>query len=209
MTPELFLASPIRGALSILPPTMNSLEARAMITAICLQESRLISRRQVSGPARGYAQFEQGGGVAGVFNHPSTAGHTKVVCAALDVTPTIAGIYNSLEFNDILTAAMARLLLWTLPDALAPRGNPDKAWLQYLEAWRPGKPHKETWSVNFVHAWLAVDSVGDIEELNLEAALIKDAAVAFITSLDKLRVGVVGLDLHPVPKISTPTLLPQ
>lgn len=193
MTPELFLAYPLRGALSILSPTMDSPEARALIIAICLQESKLQLRKQVGGPARGYAQFEQGGGVTGVFNHPATAALTKVVCASLDVAPTIASIYAALEQNDTLAAALARLLLWTLPNPLPAKDNPEGGWQQYISAWRPGKPHRETWDANYTHAWSVVENADLIERAVLNSLLIRDAAIGLITSLDKLKLSVSGL----------------
>lgn len=193
MTPELFLAYPLRGALSVLPANMDSLEARAMVIAICLQESKLIARRQTGGPARGYAQFEQAGGVTGVFNHPSTAATVKIVCAALDITPTIVSIYGALEQNDILVAALARLLLWTLPSSLPGKDNPEAGWLQYVAAWRPGKPHRETWDMNYLHAWNAVEAEDSLTDVATEAIKVRDAAVDLITGLNRLSGIVAGL----------------
>ena len=66
MTPAQFLRFAIDPALSLLPPVMDTRAARAMIISICLQESRLQHRRQIGGPARGFAQFERGGGVCPV-----------------------------------------------------------------------------------------------------------------------------------------------
>lgn len=199
MTPELFLTYPLREALSLLPAKMDSLESRAMVIAICLQESKLVIRHQVEGPAKGYAQFEQGGGVTGVFTHPATAGLTKIVCAALDVTPTISGIYMAVEQNDTLCAALARLLLWTLPTALVGADKPEAAWQQYVAAWRPGKPHRETWDANFAHAWAVVNAGVLAERATKEAAEIFDAAVELIKGFDRLRAGVVvGLVELPI-----------
>lgn len=193
MTPEFFLAYPLKGAMSILPANMDAPGARAMVIAICLQESRLQFRRQVGGPARGFAQFEQGGGVTGVFNHPSTAALTKVVCASLDVSPTIASIYNALEQNDVLVAALARLLLWTLPGSLPAQDNPEAGWQQYVAAWRPGKPHRETWDANYLHAWNVVKDASTVDQAGVDALHIKEAAISLITSLDVLKSRIAGL----------------
>ena len=43
----------IPAALSLLPPKMDTPEARAMLGAIALQESALRYRQQVGGPAKG------------------------------------------------------------------------------------------------------------------------------------------------------------
>ena len=74
------LATIIEPALRILPPMMTSDAAKAMLLAIGMQESRLIHRKQIGGPAMGLWQFERGGGVAGVLRHPRTQGHAATVC---------------------------------------------------------------------------------------------------------------------------------
>lgn len=187
MAPEFFLQTALRGAMKMLPPAMDSPAARAMIMAICLQESGLQLRKQVGGPARGYAQFEQGGGVTGVLTHPQISAYTRTVCASLDVLPTAAAVYAALEQNDVLAVACARLLLWTLPDQLPSKEEPDKGWAQYMAAWRPGKPHPEKWRANFTHAWELVDADAQSMALDLEAAKIKEAAQQFVASLNQLQ----------------------
>ena len=97
MAPEYFLDTALRGALKLLPPNMDSLAARAMVLAICLQESKLAFRKQVGGPARGYAQFEAGGGVTGVLTHASSSSYAKAVCASLDVGATVTAVYTALS----------------------------------------------------------------------------------------------------------------
>lgn len=134
---------------------MDSRAARAMVLAICLQESRLTHRAQVGGPARGYAQFELGGGVRGVLTHPASRPHIQAVLAALDYTTAASAeaCWIAIEHNDILAAAFARLLLWTLPGALPAQDAPGAGWAQYIAAWRPGKPHRETWNAFYDQAW--------------------------------------------------------
>jgi hypothetical protein len=155
MTPELFLTQALSPALRLLPTKMDSPAGRAMIVAICLQESRLKYRAQIGGPARGYAQFERGGGVVGVLTHAASKPHIQSVLAALDydAQSDAAACYIAIEHNDILAAAFARLLLWTLPDPLPARDAPGSGWSQYLKAWRPGKPHRETWDEFYSQAW--------------------------------------------------------
>ena len=126
-----------------------------MIIAICLQESRLQHRKQINGPARGFAQFERGGGVKGVMHHRATASFAAEVCKALSYEPTSNAVYDALSDNDVLAAVFARLLLYTLPRPLP--GPADEGWEQYLSAWRPGKPHPETWEAFYHEAWGAVD----------------------------------------------------
>ena len=57
--------------LKLLPPKFDTPEARVMMLAIGMQESRFLHRKQIGGPARGFFQFEEGGGVqsGGPWNH--------------------------------------------------------------------------------------------------------------------------------------------
>ena len=146
----------ITPALRTLPPMMTSRRAEAMLLAIGMQESRLVHRKQIGGPARGLWQFERGGGVAGVLRHPATQGHAAAVCWRLGNAGTTASVYHGLAHDDILAACFARLLLWTLPGALPARDDVDVAWDQYIAAWRPGKPHRETWDDFYTQAWEVV-----------------------------------------------------
>src|SRR5690554_2126098 len=99
-------------ALRLLPTRMDSPEARVMLHAIALQESRYANRRQIRGPARGLWQFEQGGGVAGVLRHRSSADLARHVCSKRRVDAAAKAVYSRLEYDDIIAAAFARLLLW-------------------------------------------------------------------------------------------------
>lgn len=130
-------------ALQLLPAKMDSVAARRMLLAIGLQESLLIYRRQIKGPARGLWQFEEGGGVLGVLRHPASADEAEHVCNLRMVKPAPRAVWMSLETDDILAACFARLLLWTDPQPLP--DTADAAWRYYLRTWRPGKPHEHTW----------------------------------------------------------------
>lgn len=134
-------------AAELLPPRLDSFEARVMLLTIGQQESRFQYRRQMGdGPARGFWQFERGGGVKGILNHQATRGPLHMVCAARDVTFEITPIWATLETDDILAACCARLLLLSDPKALPAVHDVDGAWNLYaLRTWRPGKPHRETW----------------------------------------------------------------
>lgn len=155
MTPDLFLRTSIEPALSLLPPLMETDEARAMLIAIALQESKLAHRQQVGGPARGYLQFELAG-LEGVLTHEKTWAQARAVALALDVTPTAPGVYLAIEYHDVLACVFGRLLLWTLPRPLPARTDEVEGWQQYLALWRPGKPRRETWASNYLDAWQTV-----------------------------------------------------
>lgn len=152
----------------VLPAKMDSAEARAMLLAIALQESRASARRQQNfGPARGLWQFELGG-VRGVMKHPSTRSHARDVLRLLHYDHLIgaknetSAIHQVLEHNDLLAAAFARLNLWWLPNALPHREQMQAAWSQYLAAWNPGEPHFSTWPAYHEQAWALLEESGYI-----------------------------------------------
>lgn len=143
---------PMAEALLLLPARMTSPQAEVMLLAIGLQESRFTHRRQIGGPARGFWQFEKGGGVAGVLRHPSSKDIAVRVCDARGVAPVAEQVYQRLEHDDVLAAAFARLLLWTDPRPLPAQGEVTAAWDLYLRTWRPGKPHRQTWDALYAQA---------------------------------------------------------
>ena len=137
------LLSILDTGLGLLPPHMDSPAARQMMLAIGWQESRFLHRRQIRGPARGFWQFESGGGTWGVLNHATTRHHAHKVCKDLFYPPEVTSVYPALADNDILATAFARLNLWWVPYAIPT--NEKEAWKYYLFSWRPGKPHESSW----------------------------------------------------------------
>lgn len=147
------LATAINPALKLLPAKMDTDAARVMLLAIGLQESRFAYRFQritgqpyMKGPARGFWQFERGGGVAGVCSHRHTKDLAQALCKSQGVPFDSSLIHARLEFDDVLAAGFARLLLWAdskpLPGVDA---SHDAAWDCYVRNWRPGRPHRSTW----------------------------------------------------------------
>lgn len=147
MTPEMFDRIAITPAMSLLPKRMDSPAARTMLIAIALQESRLMYRKQINGPARGFFQFE-GGGVNGVARHNASKDHLRTVCDALRYD--VATVHGAIADNDTLAACVARLLLWTHPDKLPT--NASDGWAYYMNLWRPGRPHRDTWDAFYAEA---------------------------------------------------------
>lgn len=157
MTPEDFLARIIDDGLAFLHSIGGpspSLEARRMLLAIAMQEvgSGLKARYQnhpavAPGPARGWWQFEQGGGVAGVLNHAATRDWARKAAAHHEVSAEPAAVWRALEGHDQLATVFARLLLWSDPRPLPT--TEQEAWDYYLRNWRPGKPHQSTWAANW------------------------------------------------------------
>lgn len=166
MTPQRLLTTAINPALAELELQgipQNAHAARFML-AIALQESGLRHRRQVtaggqeSGPASGYVQFEQGGGCKGVLTHKSVASKMINICSAYDVNPTPAGLWEAMRYNDIVAMCAARLLIYTLPKGLPTTS--EQGWDQYMAAWRPGRPHPQTWAKNWQAATIACGMKG-------------------------------------------------
>lgn len=162
MTPQRLLITAINPALNELElqGVPQNVHAARFLLAIALQESALRYRRQVSaggvenGPASSYWQFEQGGGCKGVLTHKGVASKMLNICNAYDVNPTPLGLWEAMRYNDIVAACAARLLVYTLPKALPT--TPQAGWDQYMSAWRPGRPHPETWDKHWQSAAFVV-----------------------------------------------------
>ena len=149
----------VEPAFALLPSKMASDAARVMLLAIGLQESRFMYRFQktsdpyTKGPARGFWQNERAGGVQGVLTNTATSDYAREVCRARGVPIDSALVHARLEFDDVLAAAFARLILWADPKPLPPvDADHEMAWQCYVRNWRPGKPHRETWDRFHVEA---------------------------------------------------------
>ena len=149
LDPGLRLLSEFAGA------PRRSRAADVILLSIAQQESGLKHRAQIikggnPGPARGWWQFERGGGVVGVLTHPQTADLAARLCESCNVPREASAIWRCLEGHDRLSAAFARLLLWTDPAPLPE--TPAEGWDAYLRTWRPGKPHPSVWQAHWQRA---------------------------------------------------------
>lgn len=147
---QLINAQILPAAFELLPAKMDTPEARVLLIAIGLQESRFMERRQTKAdrPALSFWQFEPGhlSAFASVFRHAATRDLATHVCTQLRYEARdVEQVRRASEHNDVLAAAIARLVLWTLPDKLPALDDREVAWAQYLEAWRPGAPRPQTW----------------------------------------------------------------
>jgi hypothetical protein len=158
MTPEIFLTNVLDPGLTFvaeLGGPQPTDDVRRFLLCIALQESgpMLAARYQNSpstsaGPARGFWQFERGGGVAGVLNHAASKALAAQACQALTVAANPAAVWRALEGHDLLAVAFARLLVFTDPHPVPV--TEQAAWTCYCNRlWRPGKPHPETWPTNW------------------------------------------------------------
>jgi hypothetical protein len=161
MTPDLFLTSvidPGLDALAELDGPEPSDDVCRFLLAVALQESgtSLSARYQSSpstspGPARGWWQFECGGGVAGVLSHAASKSLAAAVCAGFEVVCAKEAVWRALEGHDLLATCFARLLLYTDPFPVPT--NESDAWDCYANRlWRPGKPHPDSWPANWATA---------------------------------------------------------
>lgn len=150
----------ISPAMGYLPISWDTPKARVMMMAIGLQESGFEHRFQVldpddlsrKGPARGFWQFERTGGVRGLMRHIRTSGLVYRLLEDRQLIWDETVVWAALEHDDILAAAFARMLLWTDPSPMPPTTARNEAWDIYINAWQPGKPHKEHWHANHTAA---------------------------------------------------------
>ena len=146
----------IPAALDLLPSRMDTPEAKAMLIAMGLQESRFDHRKQLGGPAHGFWQFEKNGGVRGVIEHPVVGPILVPVLETLNYERLTTQCYEAIVHNDILACVFARLFLYTAPGRLPQQGEAELGWQNYVKTWRPGKPHRRTWDAFFSEAWRVV-----------------------------------------------------
>lgn len=138
----------VNESYKLLPMKMDSHFARVNQAAIGQQESGYLVRRQYgNGPARGYWQFEEGGGVKGVMEHKASSELARSVCHARGVPFVRRAVWEALETDDVLAAAFCRLLMWTDSGKL-PTTEAD-GWAMYARTWRPGRPHPDKWPASW------------------------------------------------------------
>lgn len=159
MTPIRLLKTAITPALAELgiAGIPDTTDARRFLLAVALQESALRNRRQVTvggeelGPASSFWQFEKNGGCKGVLLHRGVGPYIRKVCDDFNIEPNADALWAAMQYQDIVAACAARLLIYTLPGSLPTSAA--QGWEQYLSAWRPGKPHPEKWAA----CWAAAD----------------------------------------------------
>ena len=133
-------------AFALLPPGLDTPNARVQLLATGGQESNFTERRQLVGnppkpvgPAKSFWQAEQGGGmIRGVRQPPASKVLAAQLYKARGVPPSDKAIWDAIEFDDVLAAGLARLLLFTDPSQLPALGDATGAWALYLRTWRPG-----------------------------------------------------------------------
>lgn len=140
----------------LLPAKFDGRQARVLLLAIGLQESDFVHRKQIGGPARSFWGFEQGGGIRGVLEHPSSRPYARAICGLRVVAPVSSDVYAAFLTDDQLACAFARLLLWTDAAPLPAIEDAAGAWAYYQRNWRPGKPRPDDWAANHAAAVAAI-----------------------------------------------------
>jgi hypothetical protein len=141
--PGLIFASDVAGR------DLGGAQAEMMLLAIAGQESNLQHRFQIHGPARGYWQFERGGGLAGVMSHKATSRIMHDALDELGIGADPEARWAALPYSELLQVTAARCLLLSDPKPLPPLGDAQLAWAYYLRNWRPGKPHSDAWTTHY------------------------------------------------------------
>lgn len=135
----------------LLPEKMHSETADLLLLGIGFQESRLIYRKQIGGPARGLLQFELAG-VQGVLQHPATREHILRILKLLNYDFAPATSHEAITHNDILAFVYGRLNLWWDPKPLPAKDDVAALYDYYIRTWRPGKRRPEAWGVSYAQA---------------------------------------------------------
>ncbi len=152
-TPQEFITNALEPALLLIGGKSDTPKARLQVLVSCMQESDLTKRVQTGGgPAHGLGQFE-GGPMSGIAQCLLHAGaQTAAVCRARGVEPTRPAIYAALVTDDVLAAALARILLMTDANPLPEIGDEEGAWKTYVHNWHPGAPDRQRFARNYPRA---------------------------------------------------------
>lgn len=168
------LKADIDAGLVLLPEPLRTLDAKVQLYATSTQENLTRAPRQLIkkdgklqpiGPAAGDYQFEKTGGIRGLINFKSARVQQMLteVCKARKVAMTADALFDAIQFDPVLAAALARLLYYTDAGALPKAGAEQYAWDVYLRTWRPGayqrdpKGLRAKWAKSYAEAMKAYD----------------------------------------------------
>lgn len=143
------LALVVQPTLAWMGGSYDNPRAIALLLAIAQVESLCRWRRQIRGPARSFWQIEPATGLDILRTRPNAREFWQRLHLP---EPTPTNVRAALEFSDTGACMIARELLWSRIKANLPQLEDDaaeEALRQYLQAWRPGRPHPD----KFVEAW--------------------------------------------------------
>lgn len=90
--------------------------------------------------------------VGGVLRAAQTRDLAVAVCDARQVPPIAERVYSALEHDDVLAAALARLLLWSDPASLPSLGDEAGAWACYQRHWAVDEVARRDWPAHYQRA---------------------------------------------------------
>jgi len=157
VTPADFYTTVLEPAAVLLPPHLDSPEARMLLFAIAGQESSWSNRMQTPvAYAHGFWQCEHGGGVQAVLTHPQTRPVILRLCDTYAINSTDSQVvFDAITYHDPLAYGVARLILLPDPEPLPAVGDSDTAWSYYARNWRPGRPRPGRWEQVYLSALAA------------------------------------------------------
>ncbi len=165
----------------------DSLAADAMSIACGFQESRFATRDQrdaanALGPATGWWQFENNGGVAEILAARQTRDVAAELCRRAGVNAERDPVWRlfASAAGDELACAFARQLVWKDPAALpaAEPGSAQIAYAYYDRNWRPGRKRPQDWPASWAVALEIVGASTPQPERTVEAPFDLPARVA-------------------------------
>lgn len=137
-TPQTVLAKVIVPALALLPPHMDSQQARVLVLTFGAQETGYRARQQDGGgPGRGFWQDEPPI-LQALLDNQSSEVPVRNLCSARAVAPVASDMYWAVATDDVFAAGIARLDLWCDAAPLPSLGDVDGAFETYVRVWGPG-----------------------------------------------------------------------
>ena len=138
---------------------LASPHAGRLILAAAIQESDLMHRHQIGGPAHGFGQ-EEPIGAAEALRIDNSILRTRFL-DRIGLPQDAVELHRALEWSEIGMVISARLKLWPISAPLpASAFDEAVAWHQYKTAWKPGKPHRHRWQHSWSTACQAMTDVG-------------------------------------------------
>jgi hypothetical protein len=151
---DFILHNAVNPALLALPRAMDTDAARVQLLATGLQESgfhfrsdKRVGHPYSTGPERGFWRIKRTA-IAMLLLHEASRQQLIVLCASrpqrVPLDDTL--IHARVEFDDVLSAGVARLIYWADPRPLPLLNAPAaEGWDCYLRNWKPEMPRRETW----------------------------------------------------------------
>lgn len=155
MTPKHALETIIVPTLAPLGAPFDTRDARLMLVAAGMQESRFEARDQgdpdVPGPARGLWQFEKIACRDFVERGHRRLQHAVRCRRAIGVLEPMRlwWLIGEPRFDPVACLLARDALFRHVAEPLPQPGDVDEAWRQYVAAWKPGQRDRERWTRSY------------------------------------------------------------